>query len=78
MRSSIIAALTASTVLAMTSVVSAQTDRPSSDTSNVAANRSNSPDAYGITAAQEDAIPYHACSIAVGWENGRLVCRNNN
>ena len=77
MRSSIIAASTASAVLAMTSIVSAQIAQQSSDTSDAAANRSNSPDAYGMTAAQEDAIPYHACSIAVGWVNGRLVCRNN-
>ena len=63
MRSSIIAALTASAVLAMTSIVSAQTAQQSSDTSNATANRSNTPDAYGMTAAQEDAIPYHACSI---------------
>jgi hypothetical protein len=76
MRSSITAALTASAVLAMTSIVSAQTTQQSSDTSNAAANRANNPD-YGMTAAQEDAIPYHACSNAVGWVNGRLVCRNN-
>ena len=74
MRSSIIAAFTASAVLAMTSIVSAQTTQQSSDTSN--ANRANNPD-YGMTAAQENAIPYHACSNAVGWVNGRLVCRNN-
>jgi hypothetical protein len=78
MRSSIVAALTASTVLVMTSVVaSAQTALPNYDTSNVAADRSNTRDAYGITPAQEDAIPYRACSIAVGWVNGHLVCRNN-
>ena len=74
MRSSIIAALTASAVLGMTSIVSAQTAQQTSDTSNI--NHPNNPD-YGMTAAQEDAIPYHACSIAVGWVNGRLVCRNN-
>jgi hypothetical protein len=45
MRSSIIAALTASAVLATTSIVSAQTVQQSSDTSNAAANRSNTPDA---------------------------------
>ena len=76
MRSAIVAALTASTVLAMTSVVSAQTTQLSSDTSNVAANRANNPD-YGMTAAQENAIPYRACSNAVGWVNGHLVCRSN-
>ena len=75
MRSSIIAALTASAVLAMTSIVFAQTAQQSADTSNAAANPNN-PD-YGMTAAQEDAIPYRACSIAVGWVNGRLVCRND-
>ena len=78
MRSSITAALTAWAVLAMTSVVSAQTAQQNSDTSNAATNRSNTPDAYGITAEQENAIPYHACSIAIGWVNGRLQCRNNN
>jgi len=74
MHSSIIAALTASAVLAMTSIVSAQTAQQSSDTSNV--NRANNPD-YGMTAAQENAIPYRACSNAVGWVHGHLVCHNN-
>jgi hypothetical protein len=79
MRSSIIAAFTASAVLAMTSIVSAQTTQQSSDTPNVPANSANSannPD-YGMTAAQENAIPYRACSNAVGWVHGHLVCRNN-
>jgi hypothetical protein len=76
MRSSIIAAFTASAVLAMTSIVSAQTTQQSSDTSNVPANSANNPD-YGMTAAQENAIPYRACSNAVGWVHGHLVCRNN-
>jgi hypothetical protein len=79
MRSSIIAALTASAVLAMTSVVSAQTTQQNSDTSNVAADHSTSktPDTDGITPAQEDAIPYHPCTIALGWVHGRLQCRNS-
>ena len=76
MRSSVIAALTVSAVLATTSVVPAQTAQQSSGASNVVANRSNTPDAYGITAAQEGAIPYRACTIAVGWANGRLQCHN--
>ena len=73
MRSSIVAALAASTILAMASAASAQTAQQSSDTSNV--NRANNTD-YGMTAAQEDTIPYRACSIAVGWVDGHLVCRN--
>ena len=73
MRSTIMAAFTASAFLAMTSIVSAQTTQQSSDISN--ANRANNSD-YGMTAAQEDAIPYRACSNAVGWVNGHLVCRN--
>ena len=75
MRSSIVGALTASAILAMASAASAQTAQPNYDTSNVAVNRANNPD-YGTTAAQEDIIPYRACSIAVGWVNGHLVCRN--
>ncbi len=79
MRFSIMAALTASAVLAMPSVVSAQTAQQSPDTSNVAADRSmtGAPVADGITQAQEDAIPYRPCTIALGWVNGRLQCRNN-
>jgi hypothetical protein len=76
MRSSIIAAFTASAVLAMTPIVSAQTAQQNSDTSNAAANRSKTIDEPGITAAQENAIPYRACSNAVGWVHGRLQCRN--
>jgi hypothetical protein len=78
MRTSIIAALTASAVLAMTSVVSAQTAQQSPATSNEPANHSSkTPDVEGITQAQEDAIPYHPCTIALGWVNGRLQCRND-
>jgi PRC-barrel domain len=29
---------------------------------------------YCPTAAQEAAIPYHPCEIAIGWENKRLIC----
>ena len=74
MRSTIMAAFTASAVLAMTSIVAAQATQQCPDTSNAAANP-NDPD-YGMTAAQENAIPYRACSNAVGWAHGRLVCRN--
>lgn len=78
MRSSFIAALTASAVLAMTSIVSAQTAEQSSDTSNLAAHPSDqSTEADGISAAQENAIPYRPCTRALGWVNGRLQCHNN-
>jgi len=78
MRSSFIAVLTASAVLAMTSIVFAQTAGQSSDTSNLAAHPSdNATEAGSISAAQENAIPYRACTRAVGWMNGRLQCRDN-
>jgi hypothetical protein len=79
MRFLIVAAFTASVVLAMPAMVSAQTAQQSSDTSNVAADRSmtGGPVPDGITTSQEGAIPYHPCTIALGWVNGRLQCRNN-
>jgi hypothetical protein len=77
MRSSFIAVLTASAVLAMTPSVFAQTAQQNSDTSNVAAHPSeNATEAGSISAAQENAIPYRACTRALGWVNGRLQCRN--
>ena len=77
MKYSMVAALTASAVLAMISVVSAQNVQPSSDTSRAGAARPNPQDEYcGLTPTQEDKIPYRACTIAVGWVNGHLVCRD--
>jgi hypothetical protein len=75
MRSAIIAVLSALATLAMASAASA------SDPSSVRANHAptvsdNSSDANGLTAEQENAIPYHPCMNAVGWEDGRLRCRN--
>lgn len=78
MRSLFKAALTALAVLAMTSIVFAQTGQQSSDTSNVGAHPSdNTTEAGSISAAQENAIPYRACTLALGWVNGRLQCHNN-
>lgn len=78
MRSTFIAALTASVVLAMASIVVAQTAQQNPDTSNVAANPADATtEAGSISAAQENAIPYRACTFALGWVNGRLQCRNN-
>ena len=31
----------------------------------------------GITVEEENAIPYQPCENALGWENGRLRCRND-
>jgi hypothetical protein len=33
-------------------------------------------EAPGITVVQQNAIPYHPCTQAVGWVNGRLRCSN--
>jgi uncharacterized protein YraI len=78
MRSTFIAALTASAVLAMPSVVFAQTAQQNFDNSNTAAHPSDATtEAGSISAAQESAIPYRACTFALGWVNGRLQCRNN-
>ena len=75
MRSVIIAALAA---LAMTSVVSAQTDPQAPDTSSIPANHAaKASEVDGSAASQEDSIPYHPCMIALGWVKGRLQCRNN-
>lgn len=30
----------------------------------------------GITAEQQNSIPYHPCTTALGWVNGRLRCYN--
>ena len=76
MRSAIIAALSALAALAMVSAASA-TD-PSSVHINHAPTVSDkdSPDVNGLTAEQENAIPYRPCMDAAGWVNGRLRCRN--
>ena len=77
MRTVIISALAAVAALAMTSIASAQADPQVPDKSNAAANHTaKATEVGGPTAAQEDAIPYRPCSVALGWANGRLQCRD--
>jgi hypothetical protein len=75
MRCTFVAALSALATLAMVSIVSAQNDQGASGQSGVTTNQT--PTANGPTAAQENAIPYRPCMEALGWVDGRLVCRNN-
>ena len=77
MRSSFTAALTASIVLTMSSTVFAQTAQQSSGKSNVTAPSRDATETDVITPGQENTIPYHPCSLALGWVNGQLQCRNN-
>ncbi len=78
MRSAIIAALSALAALAMISVVAtAQTDQRVSNPSFGPANQAATSDGSGLTAEEEGKIPYHPCTEAIGWVNGRLQCRNN-
>jgi hypothetical protein len=76
MRSAIIAAMSALAALAMVSVASAQYGKPvRSDAPTV--RHDNNSDADRLSVEQEDAIPYHPCTEALGWVNGHLVCRND-
>jgi hypothetical protein len=78
MRSALIAALPALAALAMISVAAtAQTDQRDANPSYGPANHAATSDGTGLTAQQENEIPYHPCTEAIGWENGRLRCRNN-
>lgn len=89
MRSAIVLALSATSVLATVSVASAQDDQRSSKrvrattnapaaTQNASTSAAQPDDANAlITKEQEIAIPYRACIDARGWVNGRLVCRND-
>jgi hypothetical protein len=88
-RSAIVLALSATSVLATVSVASAQDDQRSSKrvrattnapaaTQNASTSAAQPDDANAlITKEQEIAIPYRACIDARGWVNGRLVCRND-
>ena len=83
MRSAIITALSALAVVAIMPIVaSAQIDQSVANPSYERANQTlmpgaeNSSGASSLTAQQENEIPYHPCTEAVGWVNGRLVCRN--
>jgi hypothetical protein len=76
MRSVIIAAMAALATLAMVSVASAQNgQRQRTDAPTV--RQDNSSGANGLSVEQENAIPYHPCTEALGWVNGHLVCRND-
>jgi hypothetical protein len=82
MRSAFIAAMSALATLIMFSVASAQNvqrvlDPPYVRNDASAMRHDNSSDADGITVEQENMIPYHPCTRAVGWVNGHLVCRND-
>jgi hypothetical protein len=44
---------------------------------SLSADNENNSDGRGLTAEQENAIPYHPCVEALGWVNGRLSCRND-
>ena len=83
MRSVMIAALSAWAALAMVSVASAQNGRGVSDPSAVSASHAptvrdeNGSGVNGLSVEQEDAIPYRPCTEPLGWENGRLRCRND-
>jgi hypothetical protein len=84
MRSAIISAVSALAALAMMSVVAtAQIDQSVANPSYEPANHApmvgdkNSSDGTGLNAEQEGKIPYHPCTEALGWVNGRLQCRND-
>jgi hypothetical protein len=74
MRFGIVISVAALAVLATTSVGYTQSNQSSS---TPPANRKDkAPETFWPTPAEEADIPYHPCTIAIGWENRRLVCRN--
>jgi hypothetical protein len=77
MRFAVISAAAALTVLAGVSGGYAQ-NRPSTPPppakSSTPAPNNKDYETYWPTAAQEAAIPYRPCEIAVGWENRHLIC----
>ena len=70
MRSALVTTATALTVLLSVSAGYAQ----SSQSSAAPPASSKEYEAYWPTAAQEAAIPYRPCEIAVGWQDRRLIC----
>ena len=70
MRFAFISTAAALSALASVSVGHAQ-NKP---TSPAPAATTREYETYWPTAAQEAAIPYHPCEIAMGWENRRLIC----
>jgi hypothetical protein len=84
MRSLLIAALSATAIVAMASAAIAEMDQSTRDPAGAgqgASPKRVSPNSGenvpGITAEQEHAIPYHPCVEANDWVNGRLRCNNN-
>jgi hypothetical protein len=74
MRSAIIATLSVLVTLATVSVASAQNDQSVAKPGRETPAASNNPS--GITVEKENAVPYHPCTEAYGWVNGRLRCDN--
>jgi hypothetical protein len=72
-RSAFMTALSALATVAM--ITAAFAADPSSVRTNHAPTVSDN-SSNGLTAEQENAIPYRPCMEAVGWANGRLRCRN--
>jgi hypothetical protein len=72
MRSAMIAAIAS---LATLSAAFAQTDQ-AAPSQYPQANRQAPAREPGITTQQETTIPYHPCTEAYGWVNGRLRCNN--
>jgi hypothetical protein len=84
MRSAIIAVLSVLAALAIMPVVAtAQIDQNVANPSYERSTRApmvggeNSSDGTALTPEQENMIPYHPCTEALRWVNGRLQCRNN-
>jgi hypothetical protein len=82
MRPAITAALSALAVLVTVSVGFAQNGQSKSDpsyarTHDPVLSDDNGSNANGLTADQEDSIPYRPCTVPLGWVNGRLQCRND-
>ena len=73
MRFVIIATTSALAVLATTLVGHAQNNQTPSATSK---NNTAQQETFWPTPEQEAQIPYRPCTIALGWVNRRLICRN--